>query len=66
MTFLEAELELLEQATLPTEEEGLTLTGRVEAAATTCCCFIGKIKVGPCMQNITMSPRGQDLLKKNL
>nr|TKS12854.1 hypothetical protein D5086_0000059220 [Populus alba] len=43
VTFLEAKLELLEQATLPTEEEGLTLTGRVEAAATTCC-FIGKIK----------------------
>ncbi|KAG6736742.1 hypothetical protein POTOM_060363 [Populus tomentosa] len=29
VTFLEAKLELLEQATLPTEEEGLTLTGRV-------------------------------------
>jgi hypothetical protein len=28
VTFLEAELELLEQATLPTEEEGHTLTGR--------------------------------------
>ncbi|XP_011027933.1 PREDICTED: PTI1-like tyrosine-protein kinase 3 [Populus euphratica] len=37
MAFLEAELELLEEATLPTEEEGLTLTGRIEAAAATTC-----------------------------
>jgi hypothetical protein len=37
VAFLEAELELLEEATLPTEEEGLTLTGRIEAAAAATC-----------------------------
>ena len=37
VTFLEAELELLEEATLPTEEEGFTLAGRIEAAAAATC-----------------------------
>ena len=35
VTFIEAELELLEEATLPAEEEGLALTGRIEAGAAT-------------------------------